>query len=80
MLVIESLPVEVRLAYTSLQAEVARLTHIIKLQGEEIRLLNLQRWGPKADKLSENQLGFDSFRTASARLGSCFTLPTRAAP
>src|SRR5688572_16991095 len=56
MLVIESLPVEVRLAYTSLQAEVARLTHIIKLQGEEIRLLNLQRWGPKADKLSENQL------------------------
>jgi transposase len=56
MLVIESLPVEVRLAYASLQAENARLTHIIKLQNEEIRLLNLQRWGPKADKLSENQL------------------------
>src|SRR6266705_2356903 len=56
MLLIESLPAEVRLAYTSLQAENARLTQIIKLQDEEIRLLNLQRWGPKADKLSENQL------------------------
>src|SRR6266581_4033359 len=42
MLLIESLPAEVRLAYTSLQAENARLTQIIKLQDEEIRLLPLE--------------------------------------
>lgn len=56
MLVIESLPAEARLVYASLQAENARLAQIIKLKDEEIRLLNLRRWGPKADKLSENQL------------------------
>lgn len=43
-------------AYQESQAENLRLQAIINLQKEEIRLLNLQRWGPKADKLSEGQL------------------------
>jgi len=50
------MPAEARQAYRDLEAENARLTLLLKLREEEIRLLNLQRWGPKADKLSENQL------------------------
>jgi transposase len=45
-------------AYQESQAEILRLETIIKLQKEEIRLLNIQKWGPKADKLSEEQLAF----------------------
>lgn len=39
-----------------LEAENARLQLIINLKNEQIRLLHLRQWGPKADKLSENQL------------------------
>ena len=39
-----------------LQAEVLRLQTIVKLQSEQIRLLNLKKWGPKADQLSDAQL------------------------
>lgn len=51
-----SLPPEAREAFAALQAENLRLQVILKLKDEEIRLLNLRRWGPKADKLSEAQL------------------------
>jgi transposase len=47
---------QLRKAYAELQAEVARLELVIELQREEIRLLHLAKWGPKADKLSEQQL------------------------
>lgn len=47
---------QLRKAYQELQAEVARLELVIKLQREEIRLLHLEKWGLKADKLSEGQL------------------------
>jgi transposase len=43
-------------AYLEVKAENLRLQTIIQLQKEEIRLLNIQKWGPKADKLSEGQL------------------------
>ncbi len=56
MLNLESLPAEVKTAYENLEAEVTRLTQLLKLREEEIRLLNIQKWGPRADKLSENQL------------------------
>ena len=49
-------PEQLRKAYQELQAEVARLELVLKLQREEIRLLHLEKWGPKADKLSEEQL------------------------
>jgi len=52
----QSLPPEAREAFQGLQAEITRLQFILKLKDEEIRRLNLQRWGPKADKLSEAQL------------------------
>lgn len=56
MLAIESLPAEARQVVETFQAEIARLTQILKLREEEIRLLNIRLWGPKADKLSDNQL------------------------
>jgi len=53
---LQSLPPDVSELVKHLQAENARLQLIVSLKDEEIRLLNLQKWGPKADKLSENQL------------------------
>lgn len=43
-----------RTAY--LEAEVARLTRIIELKDEHIRLLNLRLFGPKSEKLSSGQM------------------------
>lgn len=37
-------------------SENLRLEQVIKLQKEQIRLLHLRLWGPKSEKLSENQL------------------------
>src|SRR5882724_8080700 len=43
-----------RLEY--LQSENHRLQILLKLKDEQIRLLHIRLWGPKADKLSEAQL------------------------
>lgn len=56
MVSLESLPSEARLLIENLQAEVARLSQINKIKDEQIRLLNLRFFGPKADKLSPNQM------------------------
>src|SRR5688572_32189694 len=58
MLDLNATPEQLRKAYQDSQAENLRLQTIIKLQKEEIRLLHIQKWGPKADKLSEGQLAF----------------------
>lgn len=47
---------ELRKACEELQAELLRLEVVIKLKDEQIRLLHLAKWGPKADKLSPDQL------------------------
>ena len=51
-----SLPPGYEQAFTAMEAEVSRLRVVLDLKDEQIRFLNLQLWGPKADKLSENQL------------------------
>lgn len=51
-----SLPPEVKLAFTAMEAEVSRLQMVLNLKDEQLRMLNIRLWGPKADKLSENQL------------------------
>src|SRR5688572_33503966 len=56
MLDLNATPEQLRKAYQDSQAENLRFQTIIKLQKEEIRLLHIQKWGPKADKLSEGQL------------------------
>lgn len=56
MISLESLPAEARQVVTDLHAENARLTHLLYLREEQIRLLNIRIWGPKADKLSPDQL------------------------
>lgn len=43
-------------AFARLQAEVVRLQRIIELKDEQIRLLNLRIFGPKAEKLSSAQM------------------------
>ncbi len=53
---LQSLPPEVSEFVKCLQAENARLQRVVILKDEQIRLLNIRKWGPKADKLSENQL------------------------
>lgn len=53
---LRSLPPDVSQAIAALQAEIGRLHLIVGLKDEQIRLLNIRRWGPKADKLSEDQL------------------------
>jgi len=53
---LRSLPPAVSQAFAALQAEIGRLQLIVSLKDEQIRLLNIQKWGPKADKLSEHQL------------------------
>jgi transposase len=39
-----------------LEAQVARLEHLLRLKDEEIRLLNFRLFGPKSDKLSSTQI------------------------
>lgn len=56
MIPIESLLSEARLRIETLQAEVARLNQVNQLMNEQVRLLNLRFFGPKADKLSPNQM------------------------
>jgi transposase len=51
-----AIPEEFRASFQVMQLENLRLVQIIKLKDEQIRLLNLQRWGPKAEKLSDGQL------------------------
>ena len=53
---LQSLPPHARQVFLDLQAENLRLQIVLKLKDEQIRFLNIQRWGPKADKLSEAQL------------------------
>ena len=49
-------PEELLKANLELQTEVIRLNQILKLKDEQIRLLHLKKWGPKADQLSQAQL------------------------
>ena len=51
-----SLPPEFKQAFAVMEAEVSRLQVVLNFKDEQIRLLNIRLWGPKADKLSENQL------------------------
>ena len=51
-----SLPPEFSQAFAAMEAEIARLRVVVNLKDEQIRLLNIRLWGPKADKLSDNQL------------------------
>lgn len=55
MIALDQLPEPARQAFAELQAEQARLERIIQLQDEKIRLLNIQLWGPKGEKLSPLQ-------------------------
>lgn len=52
----KSLPPEFSQAFAAMEAEISRLQIVLNLKDEQIRLLNIRLWGPKADKLSENQL------------------------
>ena len=56
MVDLNATPEQLRQAYEGLQAEIVRLHVVIKLKDEQIRLLNIEKWGPKADKLSPDQL------------------------
>ena len=47
---------EVRKAFLDLQAENGRLQFLLKLREEQLKMRDIRQWGPKADKLSENQL------------------------
>ena len=51
-----SLPPELGQVFAAMEAEIARLRVVVNLKDEQIRLLNIRLWGPKADKLSDNQL------------------------
>ena len=51
-----SLPPDFKQAFLAMEAEVSRLQMVLNLKDEQIRFLNLRLWGPKADKLSQNQL------------------------
>jgi len=53
---LNTLPVEARQVVENLQAEILRLQTILKLKDEQIRLWTIEKWGPKADKLSQDQL------------------------
>lgn len=53
---LQTLPPQAREVVRDLQAENSRLQTLLKLREEQIRFLHLQRWGPKADQLSEAQL------------------------
>lgn len=56
MVPLDTLPDAARQAVQDLQGEVARLQRIIQLKDEQIKLLNLQRFGPKGEKLSKAQM------------------------
>lgn len=56
MLALDTLPTAARQVVQDLQSEVARLQRIIQLKDEQIKLLNLQRFGPKSEKLSQAQM------------------------
>ena len=53
---ITSLSPEIRQAFLNLQAENVRLQMLLKLREEQLQLRDIRQWGPKADKISENQL------------------------
>jgi hypothetical protein len=50
------IPEEFRAPFQALQQENQRLVQMLKLKEEEIRLLNLRKYGSKAEKLSAEQL------------------------
>ena len=53
---ITSLSPEIRQAFLDLQAENVRLQMLLRLREEQLQLRDIRQWGPKADKISENQL------------------------
>jgi transposase len=85
MISLDTLPAPARQAFEGLQAEIARLApeiarlekviqdqnKLLKIQDEEIHLLNLRLWGPKGEKLSPAQtallLGEASVTTAEVQ-------------
>jgi transposase len=75
MIVLDTLPAEVRQALADLQAENARLTQVnqdqaklLQLKDEQIRLLNFRIWGPQSEKLSPAQTAL-LFAEASVTTG-----------
>ena len=56
MIELETLSEPVRQLILNQQAELARLTLILKLKEEEIKLLNYRFFGPKSEKLSKEQM------------------------
>ena len=56
MIDLATIPNEFRAPVQALQQENLRLVHMLKLKDEEIRLLNIRKYGPKAEKLSAEQL------------------------
>ena len=55
MIALETLAADVRQHILDQDSELARRAHIIQLQQEEIKLLNLRFFGPKSEKLSPAQ-------------------------
>jgi transposase len=55
---LDNLPTAARQAFQTMQAEIQRLEFVIRIKDEQIRLLHLSKFGPKADKLSKDQLSF----------------------
>ena len=56
MVIIDTSPLVARQIVVDLQAENARLTRIIALKDEQIKLLNFRLFGPKSEKLSNAQI------------------------
>ena len=53
---LDKLPHSARQIVVDLQAEVARLAHLLALKDEQIKLLNYRLFGPKSEKLSSAQM------------------------
>lgn len=58
MIDLNAKPEQIFKAYQDSQAEVQRLELLLRIKDEQIRLLHLTKFGPKADKLSKDQLSF----------------------
>lgn len=56
MVIIDTSLLIARQIVVDLQAELARLTRIIELKDEQIKLLNFRLFGPKSEKLSSAQM------------------------
>lgn len=58
MIALETLTAEVRQFILDQQSELERLNTLLKARDEEIKLLNFRLFGPKSEKLSDEQMSF----------------------